>query len=111
MIPEAILIEKSRLKTIVGLSLPIVGGMLAQNIMSLIDTAMIGRLGDAALASVGVGTFLFLLIMSLAMGVSAGVQALVARRIGEGNPDLTGHDLNAGILISSRGTRSSSTTM
>jgi len=101
MIPESVLIEKSRLKKIVGLSLPIVGGMLAQNIMSLIDTAMVGRLGNAALASVGIGTFLFLLIASFIMGVSAGVQALVARRIGEGNPDLTGHDLNAGILIAS----------
>ena len=45
MIRESVLIEKSRLKKIVGLSLPIVGGMLAQNIMSLIDTAMVGRLG------------------------------------------------------------------
>ncbi len=101
MIPKVILIEKSRLKTIAGLSLPIVSGMLAQNIMSLIDTAMVGRLGNAALASVGIGNFLFLLIASFIMGVSAGVQALVARRIGEGNPDLTGQDLNAGVLIAS----------
>lgn len=84
-----------------GLSFPIVGGMLAQNLMSLIDTAMVGRLGNAALASVGVGNFLFLLIISAILGVSAGVQALVGRRIGEGNSHLTGYDLNAGILISS----------
>ncbi|MCG8607929.1 MATE family efflux transporter [bacterium] len=95
------LIEKARLKTIVGLSLPIVGGMLAQNIMSLIDTAMVGRLGTAALASVGVGNFLFLLILSAVLGLSAGVQALVARRIGENEADLAGLDLNAGMLISS----------
>lgn len=94
------LIEKARLKTIVGLSLPIVGGMLAQNLMSLIDTAMVGRLGTAALASVGVGTFLFLLMVSATLGLSAGVQALVARRIGEGKANLAGLDLNAGILIS-----------
>ena len=94
-------IEKSRLKKIIGLSLPIVGGMLAQNLMSLIDTAMVGRLGNAALASVGIGNFVFLLLISFLLGISAGVQALVARRIGEGNAHLTGYDLNAGILISS----------
>ena len=55
------IIEKSRLTKILALSLPIVGGMVSQNLMSLIDTAMVGRLGDAALTGVGIGTFLFLL--------------------------------------------------
>lgn len=93
------LIEKSRLIQILNLSLPIVGGMMAQNLMGLIDTAMVGRLGDTALASLGVGHFLFLLPFSVLLGLSAGVQAMVARRIGEGHPHLTGLALNAGLLI------------
>jgi len=60
---------------------------------------MVGRLGDAALASIGVGNYLFLLIFTVAMGLGTGVQALVSRRVGEGNAHLAGHDLNAGLLI------------
>ena len=68
--------------------------------MSLIDTAMVGRLGNAALASVGVGNFMFILVISVLFGINAGVQALVARRIGEDKPQLAGLDLNAGLVVS-----------
>ena len=37
------------------LSLPIMGGMVSQNIFNLVDTAMVGQLGTAALAAVGIG--------------------------------------------------------
>ncbi len=97
---SAIFIEKSRLKKILELSLPIIGVILAGNIMSLIDTAMVGRLGDAALASIGIASTLFTMFGALFYGIDTGVQAMVARRIGEDNPQLTGMTLNAGILIS-----------
>lgn len=93
------LIEKSRLKTILSLSVPIVATMFGYNLIGLIDIAMVGRLGDAALASMGIGNFIFILLLTLPLGIGSGVQALVARRIGEGNPHLTGHDLNIGLLI------------
>lgn len=88
------LIEKSRLKTILSLSVPIVATMFGYNLIGLIDLAMVGRLGDAALAGMGIGNFIFILLLTLPLGIASGVQVLVARRIGEGNPHLTGHDLN-----------------
>ena len=40
--------DKPRYQTILDLALPIMGGMVSQNIMNLIDTAMVGSLGQAA---------------------------------------------------------------
>ena len=41
--------EKERLQRILALSRPIIGGMVSQNLLNVVDTAMVGFLGDAAL--------------------------------------------------------------
>ena len=39
------------------LALPIMGGMVSQNVMNLVDTGMVGSQGKAALAAVGMSSF------------------------------------------------------
>ncbi len=90
---------QDRLKRILTLALPIMGGMLSQNIFNLVDTAMVGRLGNGALAAVGVGSFALFMCQALLMGVSSGVQAMAARRKGEGRRSETAVPLNGGLLI------------
>ena len=70
-----------RRRRIFGLALPIIGGMLSQNVLNLVDTAMVGTLGDAALAGVGLGGFANFLFSAFILGLSAGVQAMAARRV------------------------------
>ena len=74
----------ARRRRIFGLALPIIGGMLSQNVLNLVDTGMVGTLGDAALAGVGLGGFANFLFFAFILGLSAGVQAMAARRVGEG---------------------------
>lgn len=93
-------IQKLRLTRVSGLAIPIIAGTLATTVMGLIDTAMVGQLGDESLAGVGIGGQLFFLLLAILLGLSAGVQATVARRVGEDRLDLTGKVLNAGILLS-----------
>lgn len=88
-----------RRKRILALSLPIIGGMVSQNVLNLVDTAMVGSLGDAALAGVGLGAFLNFLLTSPILGLGAGVQAMAARRVGEGRNDEVAAPLNGGLLI------------
>ncbi len=76
-----------------------IAAALATNLMTVVDTLMVGRLGDAALGGVGIGGQLFFLLLAFALGLTAGVQAMVARRVGEERFDLTGKVLNAGILL------------
>jgi multidrug resistance protein, MATE family len=97
--PIDILPSKDRLQRILWLSLPIVGGMVSQNVMNLVDTAMVGTLGDAALGAVGLGGFANFMFMALLLGLSVGVQTTSARRKGAGQFDEMAVPLNGGLLI------------
>ncbi len=88
-----------RRRRILTLALPIIGGMVSQNVLNLVDTAMVGRLGDAALGAVGLGGFAVFMCMALVLGISTGVQATAARRKGEGLTGEMAHSLNAGLII------------
>ena len=46
-----------RRSAIWAISVPIMGGMISQNILNLVDIGMVGHLGDAALAATGIGSF------------------------------------------------------
>ncbi|UCH28771.1 MAG: MATE family efflux transporter [Myxococcales bacterium] len=89
----------ARRRRILGLALPIIGGMISQNVLNLVDTAMVGTLGDAALAGVGLGGFANFLFSAFVLGLSAGVQAMAARRVGEGRWKETAIPLNGGLLL------------
>lgn len=95
----SILPDRERLNTIVWLGLPIIGGMLSQSLLNLVDAAMVGSLGSEALAGVGLGSYANFVAISVLMGLGAGVQAMVARRRGEGHSAELASPLNAGLLI------------
>lgn len=73
--------------------------MISQNILNLVDTAMVGTLGDASLAAVGIGGFFTFMAQSFFMGLSSGVQSIAARRWGENKIDELAKPLNGGILF------------
>ena len=88
-----------RFRRILTLALPIIGGMMSQNVLNLVDMAMVGVLGPAALAAVGVGSFASFMAVAVIMGLSSGVQAMTARRIGEGREDESAVPLNGGLFL------------
>ena len=91
--------ERDRLSRILTLALPIIGGMVSQNLLNIVDTAMVGFLGDAALAAVGLGGFAVFMCTALIIGISTGVQALAARKKGEGRSDRAAKILNSALLL------------
>ena len=91
--------DRGRRKMIWGIALPIMGGMMSQNVLNLVDIGMVGRLGDSALAATGIGSFSNYLAISFIIGLSAAVQALAARRLGEGRESETAIPLNGGLLL------------
>ncbi len=73
--------------------------MLSQNVLNVVDTAMVGSLGDVALAATGQGSFLNFMAIAFVTGLSAGVQAMAARRKGEGREGELAVPLNGGLLL------------
>ena len=73
--------------------------MASQNLLNVVDTAMVGSLGDVALAATGIGGFATFMAVSFIMGLSAGVQAIAARRLGEDRHDVLAVALNAGLVL------------
>ena len=76
-------ISKSRIKDILRLALPIIAGMSSQNLLNLVDVAMVGRLGTAPLAAVGLGSMVIWVVTSPLQGLGPAVQAITARRMGQ----------------------------
>jgi multidrug resistance protein, MATE family len=81
------------------LALPIIAAMLSQNVLNLVDTLMVGTLGNAALGAVGFGGALNFVTSAAVLGLSAGVQATAARRVGEGKLHESAVPLNGGLLL------------
>src|SRR5690606_8249079 len=72
---------------------------VSQNVLNLVDLAMVGALGDAAVAAVGVGSFANFMATAFITGVSPGVQAMAARRLGEGRFSEMAAGLNGALLL------------
>ena len=82
------------------LASPIMAGMVSQNVLNLVDTAFVGRLGETSLAAVGMGGFANWLTISLLIGLGAGVQAITSRRFGERDDEQVATGLNAALIVS-----------
>lgn len=89
-----------RTREIWALALPIIGAMASQNVLNLIDAAMVSHLGAADTAAVGLGSMINFMAFSTITGLSAAVQAMAARRYGEGRLHETAVPLNGGIVLS-----------
>lgn len=91
--------RRARARRIAVLAAPIVGGMISQNALQLVDAAMVGALGTTALAGVGLAAFPFFVSFALLLGLAPAVQALAARRLGEGQVERAGEGLHHALLV------------
>lgn len=86
-------------RDVLRLAAPVTLGMLTFTLLSIVDTAMLGRLGSTPLAAAGVAGVLFFAVVFPISSMSVGTQTLVARRFGEGHHDLCGQVLNTGLVL------------
>lgn len=69
------------------LAVPMVLEVALESVFAVVNVFWVGRLGPGAIATVGLTEAMFSCIYALCMGLGIGATAMVARRIGEKNPD------------------------
>jgi putative MATE family efflux protein len=73
--------------------------MLAQNIISVTDTAFMGRVGEIELGAAAIGGVYFHVLFMLGFGFATGMQILISRRKGENNLSQIGPVMETGLLF------------
>jgi len=70
-----------------------------ESVFAIVDMFFVSKLGQDAIATVGLTESVITLIYSLAMGLSTAATAIVARRIGEKDPEAAAHAGAQSLLI------------
>jgi putative MATE family efflux protein len=84
---------------IILLAIPMVLEMVMESVFAVCDIYFVSKLGPNAVATVALTESMLTLIYAVGMGLSIGATAMVARRIGEKNPDGAAHAAVQSILL------------
>src|SRR6267378_4766915 len=86
-------------RAIILLAVPMVLEMLMESLFAVADIFWAGHLGSAAVATISLTESMLTLVYTAAMGLSFGVTAMVARRIGENKPQEAAEAAVQGIML------------
>jgi len=95
--PETV---RGELRALARLAVPLALAAAAQSLMGVVDTAVVGRAGPAALAGTGLGNILFFAVSVLGMGLMMGLDPLVSQAFGAGDAPRARHLLWQGGWLS-----------
>ena len=74
-------------KAVFLLALPMILELGMESVFAVVDMFFVGKLGENAIATVGLTESVTTLVYSIAIGLSTAATAIVARRVGEKNPE------------------------
>jgi putative MATE family efflux protein len=72
---------------VILLAIPMILELSLESVFAVVDMFFVAKLGSNAIATVGLTESVITIIYSIAIGISTGATAVVARRVGEKNPE------------------------
>lgn len=84
---------------IVLLAIPMILELSLESVFAVVDMFFVGKLGSNAIQTVGLTESVITIVYTIAIGLSTAATAMVARRIGEKNPEAAAHAGAQSILI------------
>jgi MATE family multidrug resistance protein len=90
---------RAELRETFALALPLIGASAGSQLMGLVDTAVVGRLGATHIGGAGIGNSLFFVSCILALGTLLGLDPLAAQAIGAGRPADARRHLREGVVL------------
>lgn len=78
-------------KAVFLLAIPMILELSFESVFAVVDMFFVSKLGQNAIATVGLTESVITLLYSIAIGLSTAATAIVARRIGEKNPEDAAH--------------------
>ncbi|WP_025763312.1 MATE family efflux transporter [Dyadobacter tibetensis] len=87
-------------KAIFLLAIPMIMEMIMESLFAVVDIFFVSQISIEAVAIVGLTESVITLVYSVAIGLSTAAAATIARRVGEGNPDLARRAIGQVITLS-----------
>ena len=87
-------------KAIILLAIPMILELSLESVFAVVDMFFVGKLGENAIATVGLTESVAAIVYSIAIGLSAAATAMVARRTGEKNEEEASHAGAQTIILS-----------
>src|SRR5687768_8572800 len=84
---------------IVLLAIPMILELSLESVFAVVDMFFVAKLGSNAIQTVGLTESVITIVYTLGIGLSIGATAMVARRIGEKNPEAAAHAGAQAMLI------------
>jgi len=86
-------------RAVILLAIPMILELSLESVFALVDMFFVGKLGQNAIATVGLTESVLTLVYSIAIGLSTAATAIVARRTGEKNPEGAAHAAAQSFII------------
>ena len=97
--PAGAIDEAHLIRSVVRLAWPVVVQQVSFSMVQLVDTALVGHLGEDALAGVRLAGQIFWFSQAGMIAVGVGSTAIIARNVGAGRPELASTTLRNAMLM------------
>ncbi|MBE9573295.1 MAG: MATE family efflux transporter, partial [Proteobacteria bacterium] len=74
-------------RNLITLALPLIAANLLQTTFNIVDMLFVGRLGPEAIAAISLAGVIMMFLMTIAIGLATGTQAMISRLVGAQRPE------------------------